>query len=182
MSRNKKILIGVLVLLLAVLGIWTVASVPTAPDDEGPLEKRVMTYNGNTLSEEKDGKLLWEMTAETMEVDIDTQDASITNLDAKFYTEDGRVLEVKAPKANYVAKTKELKAGGGIKGDSTDGAHVRCDELEWKANEEKLTLIGNAKLERDSDKLKAEADRIESSDAFGKFKAMGHAHLEKGNN
>ena len=92
MTRNKKILIGVVLVLLAAMCIWTVQSVPDRVKDAPPLEKRVMTYNGNTIVEEKDGRKLWELTAESMEVDIDTQDAAIVNLDARFYTEDGRTI------------------------------------------------------------------------------------------
>ena len=105
----------------------------------------------------------------------------ITNMDAKFYTEDGRTLHVTAPKANYKAKDKFLTVEGGIKGDSTDGAHLRADRLEWKAKENQLALIGNAELQRESDAVKAKGDRIESLDGFNKFKIIGHAHLEKGN-
>ena len=181
MTRNKKILIGVVLVLLAAMCIWTVQSVPDRVKDAPPLEKRVMTYNGNTIVEEKDGRKLWEMTAESMEVDIDTQDAVIDNLDAKFYTEDGRTIHLTAPKANYKAKEKFLTAEGGIKGDSTDGAHMQCDTAEWRAAEEKIALIGNAELQRDLDAVKAAGDRIESKDGFNKFKITGHAHLEKGN-
>ena len=116
MTKTHKILIGIVVAALAALCYWTVHTVPQPADDASPLEKRVMTYNGNTITEEKDGRKLWELTAESMEVDIDTQDASITNMDAKFYTEDGRTLHVTAPKANYKAKDKFLTVEGGIKG------------------------------------------------------------------
>ena len=98
MTKTHKILIGIVVAALAALCYWTVHTVPQPADDASPLEKRVMTYNGNTITEEKDGRKLWELTAESMEVDIDTQDASITNMDAKFYTEDGRTLHVTAPR------------------------------------------------------------------------------------
>lgn len=181
MTRNKKILAGIVLVLLAAMCIWAVRSVPEHIKEGQPLEKRVMTYSGNTISEEKDGRKLWELTAESMEVDIDTQDAAIINLDARFYTEDGRTIRLLAPKADYKAKDKFLTAEGGIRGDSTDGIHLKCDRLEWKVAEECLTLIGNAELHRDSDALKVAGDSIEAREDFNRFKASGHAHLEKGN-
>ena len=181
MTRNKKIAIGIVLVLLAAMCMWTVRSIPDQLQEGQPLEKRVMTYSGNTISEEKDGRKLWEMTAESMEVDIDTQDADVVNLEARFYTEDGRTIHLTAPKAVYKAKDKFLTAEGGIKGDSTDGMHLKCDKVEWKAGKEELALIGNAELQRDSDALKVAGDRIESQDGFSKFKASGHAHLEEGN-
>lgn len=181
MTKTHKILIFIVLAALAALCIWTVQSVPQPADDAAPLEKRVMTYDGNVITEEKDGRKLWELTAQSMEVDIDTQDASIENMDAKFYTEDGRVLHVTAPKASYKAKDKFLTVEGGITGDSTDGAHLKADRLEWSAKENQLSLIGSAELQRDSDAIKAQGDKIESMDGFNKFKISGHAHLEKGN-
>lgn len=181
MTKNHKILIGGLLALLAILCIWTVTTIPDAPQEapeEGP---RVMTYTGNTISAEQDGKILWELTAETMEVDVDTQDMVITNMDGKFYTEDGRTLQLKAPKANYSEKQKFLTAEGGIVGDSTDGMHVRSEKLEWNGAENLLALIGKAEVRRDTDALLAQGDRIESADSFNLFKIIGHAHLEKGN-
>ena len=128
MTKTHKILIGIVVAALAALCYWAVHTVPQPADDAAPLEKRVMTYNGNTITEEK-----------------------------------------------------FLTVEGGIKGDSTDGAHLKADRLEWKAKENQLALIGNAELQRDSDAVKAKGDRIESLDGFNKFKIIGHAHLEKGN-
>lgn len=181
MTKNQKIIIGIVLAALTAMCIWTIQSVPGRITEAPPLEKRVMTYNGNTLVEEKDGRVLWELTAETMEVDIDTQDAEIANLDAKFYTEDGRTIHVNAKKADYRAKEKILTAEGGIKGESTDGMHLLAEKLEWKSKENELALIDNAELKRDSDALKAQGDRIESVDGFNRFKIIGHAHLEKGN-
>ncbi len=182
MTKNQKIIIAIVLAALVAMCYWTVSTIPEQPTDTAPLDKRIMTYDGNTIVEEKDGKKLWEMTAETMEVDIDTQDAAITNMDAKFYAEDGRELHVKAPKASYKAGDKFLTVEGGLQGDSTDGLHVKSDGLEWNAKEEKMALVGNAELQRDSDALKAKGDRIESHDNFKRFKIIGHAHLEKGNN
>ena len=181
MTKNQKILIAIVLAALAALCYWTVTTIPERITEEAPLEKRVMTYDGNTIVEEKDGKKLWEMTSESMEVDIDTQDAIINKIDAKFYTEDGRVLHVQAPKASYKAGDKFLTVEGGLQGDSTDGMHVKADGLEWHAKESKMALVGNAELQRDSDAVKAKGDRIESLNNFKKFKIIGHAHLEKGN-
>lgn len=180
MSKKQKIILGVLAAVLAVLCAWTVLTVPDRETEAPPLEKRVMTYNGNRIAEEKDGRLLWELTAETMEVDVDTQDASMTNLDANFYTEDGRKVHVTAKKANYIAKDKLLTAEGEIKGDSSDGIHLKADKLEWNAKENTLAIIDNTELKRDSDAVLATGDRMETYDGFNKFKIIGHAHLEKG--
>lgn len=181
MNKNKKIIIGVLAAFLLGIIFWTVQTLPEVPDAPNGLEKRIMTYNGNTISEEKNGRKIWEVSAETMEVDIDTQDAALTNMVARFYTEDGKTMEVKAPRATYTAKKKYLECFDGITGSGSDGEKVKCDKIEWNADNSRLALIGNAELEREKDHIKAKGDKIESTDNFNKFKIEGHAHLEKGN-
>ena len=42
-------------------------------------------------------------------------------------------------------------------------------------------MKGDARLEYEKEHVKAAADRIESSNGFKKFKAVGGAHFEKGN-
>ena len=181
MSKNQKIIAGVVVALLIALIGWTVKTLPTLPDTVAPPDKRVMTYDGNTISSEKNGKLIWEATAEKIEVDIDTQNASMTNMKAKFYAEDGRVVELDAPKAFYDAKSKDLQVDGGIKGTGTDGLKLNCEKVQWQAKDNCLVLLGNVLLERTTDHVKATGDKIESTDGFTKFKISGKAHLEKGN-
>lgn len=181
MNKNRKIIIGAVLALLLGITIWTVESLPEVPDASDVLQKRVMTYSGNTISDEKNGKKIWEVSAETMEVDIDTQDAALTNMVARFYTEDGKTIEVKAPRATYTAKKKYLECLDGITGSGSDGEKIKCDKIEWQADNSRLALVGNAELEREKDQLKAKGDKIESTDNFNRFKIEGHAHLEKGN-
>ena len=147
MTKTHKILIGIVVAALAALCYWTVHTVPQPADDASPLEKRVMTYNGNTITEEKDGRKLWELTAESMEVDIDTQDASITNMDAKFYTEDGAHL--RADRLEWKAKENQLALIGNaeLQRDS-DAVKAKGDRIESLDGFNKFKIIGHAHLEK----------------------------------
>jgi lipopolysaccharide export system protein LptC len=43
-----------------------------------------------------------------------------------------------------------------------------------------LAMKGDAKIEYEKEHIKASGDRIESTNGFTKFKAIGKAHLEKG--
>ena len=46
-----------------------------------------ISYVGNTITEEKDGKPLWELGAETIEVDVNTKNVKMKNIKGVFYQE-----------------------------------------------------------------------------------------------
>ncbi len=136
-----------------------------------------MTYDGNTISEEKNGRKIWEITSEHMEVDVNTQDMTMTGITGHFYAEDGSVADLKADSGTYAGKSKDVKLTGNIKVTNSDGAVLTCKEMQWLNKEEILAAIGTVCATREDVLLTA--DRVESSDGFNKVKAKGHAHIEK---
>ena len=180
MNTKGKIIIGIVVLLLFSLLVWAVRTVPAPPaQQEQPERQHVMKYENNTLSEERDGKKIWELTAESMDIDTDTQNATLNNLTGTFYEDDGKEVHIEAPHGFYEPQSKNVKLDGGIKVETTDGASLVSDELEWEAESSILKANGDAKVSRED--MKASGDSIESGDGFSKFKITGHAHIEKGN-
>lgn len=180
MSKKGKALIGVLVVLLASLVVWAVRTVPTPPADPGK-PQTVMKYDGNTIKEEKDGKVIWELSAEQIDMDTQTQDAVLTNIQGTFYKEDGKTVGLKAPHATYEHKSRNIKMDGGVDMKTSDGATLTSKEMTWEAAKSMLAATGDVKMDRESDHMKAAGDRIESTDAFEKIKIIGKAHIEKGN-
>ena len=177
MSIRAKALAAVIAVLAAGLVVWAVATVPDAPKIVPQPDKKTMSYDGNTISEEKNGRKIWELTSEHIEVDVDTQDVTMQGITGHFYAEDGKVAELKAESGVYGGKSKDIKLTGGIVVTYSDGAILVSKEMEWKSQEEILTALGDVKSVRDD--LLITADKIESSDSFNKVKAVGHAHLEK---
>lgn len=182
MSKKTKGLIAAASVLLIALIVWTVNSIPKPPSDngDGPVQ-RVVSFDGNTISEERNGKLIWKITADKIEMNIDNNTASLVGLKAVFNMDDGKTIDFSAPKAVFDQTTHNLKVEGGIKGSSSDGASFSCDSSEWIADNSRLSLIGNVILERASDGVKATGERIESTDGFSRFVIKGKAHLEKRN-
>ena len=180
MNKKVKTLAGAAVAAVVLLVVWTVTTLPDVPDENAQQPRRVMSYNNNKTFETKNDKVSWELTADSIEMDADSQDASMTNVKCVFYAEDGRVLTLVGDKGVYSDNTKRITMEGNIKADSTDGSHMRCEKAEYASEDEILKLIGNAQLESESDKLKASGDVLESSDGFSRFKATGKAHVEKG--
>ena len=146
-----------------------------APVEDGP---KVMSYDNNTISEEKDGKKIWELTSESMTVDVDTKNVELTGLSGKFYEEDGRVVSVTAAHGTYDNKTKDIQVDGDVTIETTDGAALTCGKLLWTEAEGKLTAAEDAYIKQDD--MQARADRIESTNGFSHFKAIGKAHIVKG--
>lgn len=180
MSKMHKALIAVGVIAFAALVVWAVVTVPEAPAvPETPADNgRMMSYDGNEISEEKDGRKIWDLTAEHIDVNIETRDAELTNLQGHFYAPDGRVVEVKAAKGTYLEGTKDIVLTGNVDVKTSDGASLTSDELRWEAQKEILAAVGSAKAIKDD--MLATGERIESSDGFNKIKISGKAYLRRG--
>ena len=177
MTNKAKFLAAAFGVLAVGVIIWSVYSVPEAPVIQEETGPKVMTYDGNTISEEKDGHKLWEITSEHMEVDLNTQDMSMTGITGHFYAKDGSVADLKADSGVYGSKSKDVKLKGNIKVTNSDGTVLTCEEMQWLNKEEILAAIGKVSAVRDDVLLTA--DRVESADGFNKVKAKGRAHIEK---
>lgn len=208
MSRKGKILTGIGIVLFLALVVWAVRSVPGAPPAQQNTDpSHVMSYDGNTISEEKNGRKLWELTADHIEMDMDTKNASMTGITGHFYEDDGRVVDVTAQKASYDAQTKNVTIEGGIAITTSDGAALKSDQLFWIADDETLTAKGNAYVAKDDMQasggsisssngfkkieiddhvyivkgdMQATGDKLESDDGIEKIRLIGHAHITKG--
>ena len=177
MSKKARILAASVGILAVGLIVWAVSTVPEAPvvhEDNGA---KVMTYDNNTISEEKNGRKIWEITSDHIEVDVKTQDMKLEGITGHFYAEDGSVADLKADSGVYGGKSKDVKLTGNIKVTNSDGSILTSEELEWKNEAAILAAIGKVCAVREDVFLTA--DRVESSDGFNKVKAMGHAHVER---
>ena len=177
MKDKAKLLIAAMVLALAGLILWTVLTVPEPKTAEEPAKPPNVEYHSNTITEEKNGRRIWDITAETTATDIVTQATTFSNAVGHYYQEDGTVITLTAPTGIYDNDTRNIKLVGGVRATSTGGAELVSDTLEWVATEDRLIAGGQAKLTRPG--LWAEADRIEAWAGFTAFRAIGNAHLVK---
>ena len=179
MSTKWKIFLGSLAALFVAIVIWVVYTTPEAPV---PIEKieapKIMSYGGNTLTEEKDGVKIWDLTAESMEVDTTTQDVMMTNLTGHFYQKDGNTVELKAKHGIYNQLTKQVHVNDEVVVTTKDQAKLTCDTLDWVGAEEILIAEGKVKVTKDD--MLAEGDRMEVKDGFQHLMIQGNAHIVKG--
>ena len=131
------------------LVVWVVRTTPTAPP---PIEQvappTVMEYEGNTLTEEKDGKILWELTCDKMRVDSLTQDMELINVRGKFY-DDEDVWDLTAKRAIYDRTENIIYVEGEVVVTNSDNEKLLSDELIWYTEEEMLTASGNVSVTKD---------------------------------
>lgn len=179
MEKNRKLLYFLLIALLVGGAVWVVLTVPPAPD-KTDFDKNgtVISYDGNEISEEKDGRKIWDLTAEHIDVDVESHKTTMQNLTGHFYAPDGRVTEIKADKGDYDEKSRDVIITGNVDIKNSDGAALSSKELRWQAKEEMLIALGDVRATKDD--MRAEGDRMESSDGFNKIKIIGKAHIIKG--
>ena len=176
---QKKYLYGGAAALLLALIVWAISTVPQPPaPSEVSDAPRIMSYEGNTISEERNGNTVWTLTAQKMTVDIDTQDTSMQGIEGTFYSEDGRTLTLHADEGHMDHETRDVVLTGSVNAAMSDGASLMANELKWTSTEGTLTATGDAQVERDD--LRATGDRIMSMDEFRQFRIEGNARIEKG--
>lgn len=178
MNDKAKLLVMAAAAVMAGLVAWTVFTVPPEPKEtDAPSEPKNVEYHANTITEEKNGRRIWDIKADMSVTDVVTQATTFKNAEGHYYQENGTVITLTAPEGVYASDTNNIKLLGGVRATTTEGAELVSDALEWVASEDRLVATGRAKLTRPG--VSAEADRIEAWAGFTAFRASGNAHLVK---
>ena len=149
MGTREKILAGIIVIFFVCVVVWAIRTTPSEPP---PIEKveppTVMEYEGTTLTEEKDGKIIWEITCDKMRIDSITQDMELTNVKGKFYDEE-TTWELTSKRGIYDRTDKVIYVEGDVFITDNDGSELRSEELSWLTDEETLTAMGDVHIKKD---------------------------------
>ncbi len=167
--------------ILAVVIVWAVLTVPKPPSEEDIKKEQTkyMEYGPNTIREEQNGKLIWEIVSESSRMNLQTKETEMNKITAKYYQANGNVLTLTAPKGYFDEKTQNIKLTDGVKAINTDKSELTSKELEWTAKEGRLVAAGAAKLVKED--LEVSGDKLEAWDDFEQFSATGHAHIVRKN-
>ena len=150
---------------------------PDPPKEVVQAEEEPIFMEGNTISESKDGKLVWEVTAQTMRGSKNSQEIALQNVRGVFYRPQGGTVVLTAPVGVYVPKEQTLRFTGEVKAVSSDGDTFTAKEMGWLAKEERIYGQGQAQLNRKESQVSG--DRIESDRDFQKSKVIGNARYVK---
>lgn len=179
---NKQIVGLIAAVLIAVIGVlyWAFSEEihiqdPNKKADEKPM---AMSYQGNTLSEEKDGKKIWDLTAETIEIDPNTKNAVLKNIKGIFYQENGQTVTLTAPQATFDNKTRDITISDQVDAKTSDGATFKAKTVFWQGEKQLFRGEGNVIVTREDTVLTG--DKLESDAGFVKVKVTGNAHIVKG--
>ena len=179
MDKKIKILVGVGIIFFVCLVTWVIRTTPKAPPQKEKIDPpTVMEYEGNTITEEKDGVKLWEMTSDRIKIDSVTQIAEFDKVDGKFYQEDGKVLSVKGNVGTYNQQTKDVHVEGEVVVIDADGAKLTSNNLDWSSKDETITATEDVKIFRED--MRATGDFATSDDGFKHFVMKGNVRILKG--
>ncbi|MCR5834244.1 MAG: LPS export ABC transporter periplasmic protein LptC [Selenomonadaceae bacterium] len=186
MSTRGKIFAAIATIFFVCLVVWAVRTVPDAPPFQEKIEPpKVMEYEGNTIVEEKDGKIIWELSSDKIRVDSTTQDIELTGVKGKFYQyeqgEDGeevKTWELIAKTGIYYQVDSKVYVEGDVDFSNSDGAKLKCDSLEWLSKDDKVYANGNVKISKED--MRAYGDMAYSDNGFEHFGLVGNAKVLKG--
>lgn len=149
LSLAQKAVLAIVLPLVCVI-VWAVCSVPTLPDKKAAEElahkAKIMVYENNTMREEQDGKLIWELKARRTEMNGETRSAACEDITGRFYREDGTVVTGRARSGGYDGKTKDVFLEGEAVIETDDGRRLTADKITWNSSEQKAVAEGRAHL------------------------------------
>lgn len=152
--------------------------VPKPAEVEQAAPASTLSYVGNSITEVKDGKPLWELQAETIEMDMTTQNTNMKNIKGTFYQANGAKIDITAPAAVLDNKTKDITMTGTVHAVASDGATFTAQEAHWLGQAERFYGSGNVVVTKDDAVMTG--DNIESDATMAKIKVSGHAKIVKG--
>lgn len=178
-NKNKIALYGFIIIVISVC-VWAVVTKPipqkkTADDTQ---KEQTMDYSSNTIIEEKDGRKIWEIKADSIVMNSQTKETEMKNIQGKYYDANGQVLTLTSPHGTYDDKTKNIVLDNSVHVVSDDGMVFDAQKVTWNDDNQLLTGEGNVKIVKGD--MQADGDKIESSDSFVQFKLSGNAHILKG--
>lgn len=178
MEKKYKILIAIGLGLFACLVIWVVA---TTPDEPPTIEKfeppSSMTYESNSIVEEKNGEKLFELNSGKMIVDAVTQNAELEDIQAKLYQSDGSFVELRAKRGSYNHQSGDIHVEGEVNVVDSEGAKLISGKLDYLGEEEILVATEDVKIFKDD--MRATGDRAEARNGLRHFNLKGNAHIVK---
>lgn len=180
MKKNRYLAWAVVAAILA-WGIYYFVrpEAPAAPKEAlPPKAPTILTYEGNTISEEKDGRKVWQITAETIEVDVDSSNVLVKNVKATFYQADGKNVVLTAPQATLDNKSRDISLQGNVNAVNSDGATFTAEQAAWISKQEHFTAKGKVRLTREDTVVTA--DQLDSDAKMEKIKVQGNARVLKG--
>ena len=175
MKNNKKLIAIVAAIVLALIGLIVYImkdsnEVNTTQNPSGQL------VNFQGAEEEKDGKLVWALSAEKIEYDPRTKAIVLTNLKGLFYQDDVTTT-ITAPHAVLTGDRNSLDIDQGVTATNTEGAEFKTEALHF--DNKTKTLTSKSAFTYNSKDVTLTGDKLEGNMSLKIIKAIGNAKLTK---
>ena len=113
MKNNKKLIAIVVAIVIALVGLIAFILHDSGDSSsKGANNGQLVNFQGAELQEEKDGKLVWALSAEKIEYDPRSKSIVLTNLKGLFYQDDVTTT-ITAPHAVLSGDHSSLDIDGG---------------------------------------------------------------------
>jgi LPS export ABC transporter protein LptC len=132
----------------------------------------------STIAETKNGKKVWELTADSMIYDKERDVDVVKGIKGTFYQEDGTSMTVTADEGEVYLKNKMVVLTKNPKGVTSDNATLNAEKVTW--DNEKQHVIADGKVVITKDDVIAKAEKATMDVAINKAKLEKKAMVQKG--
>lgn len=137
-----------------------------------------LTFAGTSITEEQNGRKVWELNAETIEADTGGKQIYLKKIKGVFYQENGGKVELTALEGILDTKTHDITLQGDMKVASSDGAVFTAPKGSYVDQTKTFTGTGGITLTHDDTIITG--DRIDADTSMEQIKVHGNAKAVTG--
>ncbi|AFY75188.1 organic solvent tolerance protein OstA [Synechococcus sp. PCC 7502] len=143
-------LLGILILGVGGVAVWLL-QMPSTPGVTELPQTAGSSLSKITLTEvDRNGKLLWEITATQAEYTENNRRALLSNVKGKFFRAGDELIDVTGATGSIDQTTKEITIEGKVIAiASKDRIKFQSDRLVWQSEKDMLTATGNVQIAKD---------------------------------
>ena len=183
---NKTAYLSLACALLLVIGgfYYFFREEPVLPENTPAIEPTTaqpaanLTFAGSSIIEEKNGKKVWEMNAESIEADAGGNLVYLKKLKGTFYQEKGGTVDIIAQDGILDTKTHDITLQGDMKATSSDGVVFTAPQGRYVEQTKTFSGTGGITLTRGDTIITG--DQIDADTTMEKVKVQGNAKVVTG--
>lgn len=177
MLKNKKTIAIIIAILAIIIGMGIYIYEDNQDDSsKDQLSGTHITFTGSDIREEKNGQIVWSLTADSIELDPKTKEINMKNLKG-YFNQNGVRTDITAPEAHMTSDHKSMEMTGGIHAQNSDGATFDTDALHFDNDKKELSSKGAfTYVSKDAT---ITGDKVVADTAIQKISVEGNAKLKK---
>ena len=180
--RPDSIQINDHIAVIAVVGFAVMLYVfmnPNTSEDTMVSPDKLVEFEGSELEEKQEGKLVWRLTADKIQIDPDTQIMYFTNPKALVVAEDGTQMTITSDKGIVDREKRTIEIKQPVKAETDKGDTLQTDGSVYYNMDTRMIKGGKVVMDR-HDKTSLKADAFETDSSLTKVLLTGHAQVTRG--